>query len=312
MTGMAATNAQGIMGSYNPQTATNQYKAPGLQTANINNLQMQGPQSYTGNNVNQYMSPYMNDVVKQQSNAAVRNYADSLPQLASAVTNAGGLGGSRETLLQGQQQQNLQNQLANIQATGSQAAFQNAQQQFNTQQQMQQGANAQNLQAGLTAQGQNLSQAQGLNSAGIQSAGMGAQYGLGAQQLNAQQQQFGSNLNLGANQQLLNSGAQMGQLGQNQYNQQMGILDAQNQIGTQQQGVAQNVNNALNQNFQNYQNYPYAQQAFLSGILHGTSPGALGSQGSTSSYQQSPNTLGQVGGLTAGLAGLYGASVGGH
>ena len=254
MAGQAGQNAQNMLG------------------ANYGNQYDNTLQNFTGQNVSQYMSPYMQNVVQQQSNAAIKNYAQQLPGLASNITMNGGLGGSRAGLMQAQAQENLQNQLAGIQATGSQNAFQNAQNQFNTQNQM-----------------------------GMQNAQNTANFGQAANQLNVQNQQ-------GANQQLLGASGQLGQLGQNQYGQQMGILNAQNQMGTQQQNLATTVNDLLNQNFQNKVNYPYAQQAFMSGILHGTSPGALGQQGSVSQYSQPANVLGQLGGIGTGLAGLYGAS----
>ena len=310
MTGLAGLNAQNIAGSYNPFNATNQYSGPQASTVGINQAQQVGTQNYTGANVDQYMSPYMQDVVNQQKTGAVADYARNLPQLGAAATRSGAVGGTRDALVPSEANRNLQGQLQNIQATGSQAGFQNAQQQFNAQQQANLQAQGANQQAGLTTQGQALQQAQGLNQFGLGSAQANAQYGLGAQQLNSQQQQFLSNLGLQGNQQLLGAGAQMGQLGQNLYGQQSGILSAQNQMGTQQQNLSQNVNNALAQNYQNYLNYPYAQQAFLSGILHGTSPGALGAQGTTSQYQQAPNTAGQLAGIGTGLAGLFGASGG--
>jgi hypothetical protein len=92
-----------------------------------------GTQSFTGDNVSQFMSPYMQEVVKQQQLGAVEDYSKSLPQLASVTTQAGGLGGTRQALLQSEAQRGLQSQLANIRASGTQAAFQNAQQQYNQQ-----------------------------------------------------------------------------------------------------------------------------------------------------------------------------------
>ncbi len=92
-----------------------------------------GTQSFTGDNVSQFMSPYMQEVVKQQQLGVVEDYSKSLPQLASVTTQAGGLGGTRQALLQSEAQRGLQSQLANIRASGTQAAFQNAQQQYNQQ-----------------------------------------------------------------------------------------------------------------------------------------------------------------------------------
>ena len=100
------------------------------------NLATQGATNqFTGANVGQYMSPYMQNVVNQQQAGAIRDYARQLPGMSAAASQAGGLGGTRQALVQAEGQRNLQNQLANIQATGSQQAFQNAQNQFNQQQQ---------------------------------------------------------------------------------------------------------------------------------------------------------------------------------
>lgn len=245
--GLTPMQQQAMQGMQGMSTAPQLNQATGMTQQAAGNV-ANGMPAYTGANVQQYMSPYQQNVTQQLSNQAIQNYANSLPQLGSTATNVGGLGGSREALLQAQAQQGLQQNLANIQATGAQNAFQNAQQQFNTQNQM----------------------------------------------------------NLAANQQLLGAGTNMANIGQTQYGQQMGILSGLLGAGTQQQQLAQNVNNALNQNFQNQINYPYAQQAFLSGILHGTSPGALGQQGTTQTYAQPANALGQIAGVGAGLAGLAG------
>ena len=96
----------------------------------------QGPQDFTGENVQSYMSPYMRNVVEQQQLGAIRNYQRELPGLASVATKVGGLGGTRQALLQSEAQRNLQDRLAGIEASGTQAAFENAQQQFNAQQAM--------------------------------------------------------------------------------------------------------------------------------------------------------------------------------
>jgi hypothetical protein len=304
MTGLAGLNAQNLAGSYQPFNATNQYSGPGFQSTNLQNYQMQGPQSFTGQNVNQYMSPYQQDVVDQQKRGAIQDYARNLPTLGAGAAKMGALNGDRSALMESEANRNLQSQLQGIQATGSQNAFQNAQNQFNTSQGQQLQAGQANLGANLQAQGQQLQQGLTGNQFNQANAQLGAQYGLGAQQLNSQQQQFAANLGLNANQQLLGAGAQMGQLGQNQYNQQMGILSGQNQMGQQQQQLATNVNNLLNQNFQNFQNYPYAQQQFLSGILHGTSPGQLGQQTTTTNYAAAPSMGATVAGLGMGATGL--------
>lgn len=81
-----------------------------------------------------YMSPYMQNVVDVQKNEALRD-----AQMRNIGANLGAVrqgtyGGARQVLAEQERNRNLQQQLANIQATGTQNAFQAAQQaqQFGT------------------------------------------------------------------------------------------------------------------------------------------------------------------------------------
>ena len=62
---------------------------------------------------------------------------------------------------------------------------------------------------------------------------------------------------------------QLGQLGQNQYQQQMGINTLQNQYGGQQQALQQQGLSQSYQDFLNQQNYPYKQLGFMSDLIRG-------------------------------------------
>jgi len=74
------------------------------------------------------MSPYMQNVVDIQKREADRAAEARRQQIAAQGVAAGGFGGTREALMQAELERNLQQQLGDIQATGSQAAFQQAQQ----------------------------------------------------------------------------------------------------------------------------------------------------------------------------------------
>jgi len=93
----------------------------------------------------------------------------------------------------------------------------------------------------------------------------------------------------------------LGQLGQNQYNQQMGIANAQQGVGAQQQAFnQQNLTNKY-QDFLNKANYPYQQMGFMSDILHGTPTGGITT---TQTAQSAPPLANQIMGYGLGAAGI--------
>jgi hypothetical protein len=97
-----------------------------------------------------FMSPYMQSVVDVQKQEAIRDaQMGNLAQNLGAA-RAGTYGGARQTLAQTERERNLGQQLAQIQATGQQRAFEAAQQaqQFGSQ------LGLQGLQAGIGASGQ--------------------------------------------------------------------------------------------------------------------------------------------------------------
>jgi hypothetical protein len=94
---------------------------------------------------------------------------------------------------------------------------------------------------------------------------------------------------------------QLGQLGQNQYQQNMGINQLQAQYGGQQQALQQQGLTQAYQDFTNQQNYPYKQLGFMSDLIRGL---PLGQQSTAAVYQPPPSALQTMGAL--GL-GAYGA-----
>jgi hypothetical protein len=85
---------------------------------------------FTGAEVQQYMDPYMQNVVDVQKREAIRDFdRGQAGRDASAVT-AGAFGGSRQAVAQGMADQNLQQRLGDIQQIGSQAAFDRAMKAF--------------------------------------------------------------------------------------------------------------------------------------------------------------------------------------
>lgn len=85
---------------------------------------------FDNNAASQYMSPYMDQVVARQQAGARRNFQEGQAARDDAAIRQGAFGGYRQAIAQGVAERGLNNQLADIEAQGRQAAFLNAQQQF--------------------------------------------------------------------------------------------------------------------------------------------------------------------------------------
>jgi len=208
-----------------------------------------------------YMSPYMQNVVARQQQDATRQAGIASQIQGAQAARAGAFGGSGDYLMRGQARGNLNRQLGDIYAQGQQAAYTQGMGQFNQEQAATQGA----------------------------------------ANLNAQQGQFGAGLGLQGLQTALTGANALGQLGNTQYQQNMGINQMQNQYGLQQQGQQQNILNNQYQDFLNFQNAPYKQMGFMSDILRGLPL----TQQSATMYQTPPSMGSQLigaGSVAAGLA----------
>jgi hypothetical protein len=208
----------------------------------------------------QYMSPYMGEVVARQQADAQRQADIALQAQNAQAARAGAFGGSGNYLMRGQMAGNLARQKGDIAAQGLQQAYQQGMGQFNAEQ-----AATQN-----------------------------------AAQLNAQQGQFGAGLGLQGLQTALTGANALGNLGNTQYQQNMGINALQNQYGLQQQAQMQKDIDTKYQDFLNYQNYPYKQLGFMSDIIRGAPLTQTGS----ALYQAPPSTMQNITALGLGAAGI--------
>jgi len=258
--------ASGIAGIAGSRAIGSQY------SPNQFGAQQVGTQDYTGQNVSQYMNPYMQNVVDIQQREAQRQADIMGTQRAGQAVRSGAFGGSRAGLMEAEAARNLATQKGDIQAQGQNAAFQNAQQQFNAQQQRDLQAQMANQQQGMTAQ-----------------------------QLGEQSRQFGANYGMQGLQTGLQAAGQLGQLGGQQFAQGLDINKLQAGYGAQQQQLEQQGLSQSYQDFLNQQNYPYKQLGFMSDILRGT---PTGSSSSMQMYQAPPSMLGQLGGLGMGAYGI--------
>jgi hypothetical protein len=220
----------------------------------------------------QYMSPYQQNVTDIAKMNAVREAQMAGNQANLGAARQGTYGGARQALAGAERERNLLSNLSNIQAQGSQSAFDKAMQaqQF--------GANLglQGIQTGL----------QGVQ-AGMQGVGQGLQ-GVGAQQAGY----------AGAGQ----AASTLGQLGGAQQQADLARLGFQQQTGKEQQGYQQNIINQAIQDYATQQQYPYMQLSTMSNLLRG-----LPMQGmTTQQYQAAPSAVSQLAGLGTAGVGAYG------
>jgi hypothetical protein len=289
-----------------------------------------------------YMSPYMQEAVDRQKFEATRDFEKQLQTQKAQAVGAGAFGGSRQAIAQAEAQRNLNQQLQNIQATGTQKAFEDAQrqQQFGAQLGLQGlGAGYQGLQTGMQGAGVGLSglgtalqgqqaRMQGLGQAGqffgqgIQGAQAGLQ-GVSAQQAAGQlglagtaQGMQGAQTGLqgvqgavGAGQYGLQglgaatqAGSALGQMGGQQLAAQQNIIGMQSQYGAQQQAHEQQKINQAIQNYAMQQQYAMQQLAAMSGLLRGLPLQSA----TTQSYQAPPSAVSQLSGLGLSGAAAYG------
>lgn len=209
-----------------------------------------------------FMNPYMQNVVDIQQREARRASAIGGQQQQAQAVGSGAFGGSRDAIMRAERERNLNTQLGDIQATGLNASYNQAMQQFNLEQQARQQA----------------------------------------QQLGEQSRQYGAGLGLQGLQTGLSGYGQMAGVGQNLYNQNIGNITLQNQLGTQQQQQNQNIETAKYQDWLSKQNYPQQQMDVMASYIRGTPLSTTGA----SQYTAAPSTLSQVVGLGTAGVGAYG------
>jgi hypothetical protein len=201
-----------------------------------------------GSQMSQYMSPYMDAVVKQQMESAQRQADIAGTQRGAQAVRAGAFGGSRQAIENAEAARALASQKGQIQATGLQSAYDRAADMYGREQALAEQSRQAGLGTALTAAGQ------------------------------------------------------LGQLGQQQFGQQMGITEQQAQFGGQQRQATQDILSQQYQDFLNQQRAPYDQLSFMSSLIRGTPMGQT-----TTQYAPPPSTTSQLIGLGTAAAGAYGA-----
>jgi len=238
------------------------------------NLGVSTPQTFGADQAAQYMSPYQQNVTDVQLAEARRQADIRRNQQALGSIGRGTFGGGRQALMASEADRNLATQLGQIQATGSQAAFENAQKQFGADRTAQMVAEQQNLQADVDQR--RLGQ-------------QGEQFAIGLQKDIGMQ-----GLGMG-----LEGAAKTGTMAAQEQKSNLERLKAQASSAAEIQALDQEIANVDYQQFMEEQDYQRKLLQFQSDILRGNA-GALGS--SVTQYAPAPSMASQLAGL--GIAGV--------
>jgi hypothetical protein len=276
--------------------------APGLQTYQMGPAERVRTQSFARPGAAEsFMSPYMQNVVDIQQREAQRQADIAGTARAQKYARAGAFGGARQAIENAEAARNLAMQKGDIQATGLQQAYQQAQQQFNAEQAARLQAQQANQAAGLQVGGQNLQAALGVQQLGTQTGLQTALANLSSQQQANVQNQAAALQTQGLNAQQALQAALA--------NQQAGLTVGQQnlaaQLGTQQLGAQQGLQAQLANQQALMQAQQQAEQSRQFGYGNLMQQAGLGAQ-----YGQAAAQLGEQSrqyGAGLGLQGLQAA-----
>ena len=241
-------------------------------------LRMEAPTNvpsftYGGAETNPYTSAVTEEAIKE----ARRQGDITANKFAMQSIGQGTFGGGREALMTGENNARTNALIADLRAKGNQAAFENAQNQFERDRTANINVGGQNLQAEM--QRRQMEQA-------------GGQFGAKLQ----------ADLGLGGLGTTLQSAQATGALGAQEQMANLERLKSQAATAGQQQALDQEIANVKFQQFKEEQDYERALLEYQSNILRGTS-GALGS--TQVQYAPPPSMASQIGGLGIAGLGLY-------
>lgn len=269
----AAAGLQGLQG----------LQATGVAAPELTQFQLGPARQFTAEEMETYMSPYMQGVVDVQQRRAIEAAQQAQLGQNLAAARQGTYGGARQTLAQAQREAGLRQQLGDIQAQGLQSAFQQAQQQFGADRAAQMAAEQANLQAAL----------------GVQQLGAGQS--LEAQRANQAAELQAAQQRLAASQGLTGLAGTLGQLGTQQLAGELDITKTLGAYGDLQRAIQQQQLDAERQMLMNQAQYGQTQVGQLSNLLRGIPLSDTTQQTTT----PAPSFASQLTGLGLTGLGLY-------
>jgi uncharacterized protein (DUF2147 family) len=324
--GQMTTNVANQSAMWNPQFNTSQIDPMMAQASQVYqqgynpnagvSAQQTSVQNWTDPGVSQqYMSPYVQNVMDAQKANMNVDYQMGVNQAHDQAAASGAFGGDRQAVQDAAMNRTYNQQLQSMEANALNSAYGQGQNTFLGSQgqslQSQQANQQTGLQAGLANQNAYNQAGQFNSSLGLQQQGMNQNAGLQAQTANQganlqgqslnnqyglQGQNYAAQYGLQNMQTQLGAANQLGSLAQSQQNMGLNWINGMNQMGGQQQAQQQNLLGTAQQNWNAGQNWNTQQQGNLSNILHGipVTPSYTSAQ-----TQASPSVTGMLGGLGA-------------
>jgi hypothetical protein len=291
LAGAAGIGSLAMAGGYTPT----QFDPGQVNMQRLRQYGVETPQTFGQEQAQQYMSPYVQNVLDVQKAQAIRDAKQAQLAQNLGAARQGTYGGARQLLATTERERNLGENLAKIQATGFQSAYENAQQQFERDRAAQAAAQQQNLQARLQTQ-------QLGTTTGLQAALANQQAAMEAQKAAEASRQFGVTSGYQGLAQALQGAQALGALGQTQQQMDLARLQAQDVTAAQKQALQQQYLDTAYQDFLRQQQYPMEQLNYYSSILHGVPVGQLNQTATVS--QPAPSALSQLSGLGLGALAL--------
>jgi len=253
--GNISTQQQGL--TYNPGNITNTYNPAAGNYKPINVT----AGAFGAEQAQQYMNPYIQQALDPQLEYMRRQAAINQQGDMAKLAQAGAFGGSRQAILQGQNQEALMRQQASTTGQGYQQAFAQAQQQFNADQARQMEATKANIQ-----------QAQTAAQMGMSDAELMARYGMDAQKANEANRQFGATYKQNALTNAANTEQARAQAGGQEAQFGLANLNALSAAGAQQHEQEQAALDAQYKDWLRQTEYPGKQLEQMKGLITGLTP----------------------------------------
>jgi hypothetical protein len=266
-------------GNYTP----GQFQVDQVNNPELQQYQMAEAEKFGNQQAQQYMSPYVQNVLDIQKREAQQDAQRTQLMQNLGAARQGTYGGSRQLLAGLGRERALGQNLSDIEAKGLQSAYENAQAQFNADRAAGFSVNEANLRAKLGVQDLGAR-----NSLAAQQANQ--QYNLEGQRLGEQSRQFGATQDLNKYKTAGDMAQTLANIGQTQQQADVQRLGLQQQTAAQTQALEQQKRDLDYQDFLEQKNDPYKRlqqyMNILSGVPQATSTTQTTSAPSPSIGQQ--------------------------